>query len=291
MNRAAVSGVLAILLWSSTIGVSRNIQEALGTFTAGTAIYILAGCLACMSIFVRYRSLKPLFTLPPRYLMVCGGLFVGYITCLYVAVGLASDHQQVLVVGMINYLWPALILLLAIPILGQRAHLILAVGMVLALIGVGLALGGTNLNPSVLTANMFAYGLMFCGAICWALYTNFSRRWLRESAISGVALFILASGCALGLMRLAVDENSAWSMPILAQVIYMAVGPGWLAYTFWDVGIRRGPIILLTNLSYFTPLFSTFLSVMVLRTQAGANLWLAALLIIAGAALSQYGSR
>jgi hypothetical protein len=60
--------------------------------------------------------------LPKRYLFGCGALFVSYEVALYLAVGLSVSDQQVLVVGLINYLWPALILLTAIPILRYRAR-------------------------------------------------------------------------------------------------------------------------------------------------------------------------
>ncbi len=288
-NLPTLLGLCAILLWSSTIGFSRSLSEALGPFSTGAAIYLLAGALASVRALRQYKGWRPIFALPRAYLFGCGALFVVYIVCLYLAVGLAVDHQAVVVVGLINYLWPALTLVFSIPILGHRGSRALPLGILLALAGIALALGGVTFNVQSLAANAAAYLLMLIGAVCWGLYTNLSRRWLGENRVSGVALFLLAGGLALGALRLSVQEHSQWSGASLLQLAYMATGPAWLAYTFWDFGVRRGQIILLSALSYFTPLLSTIISIVVLKASFSPNLWLAALLVIAGAAICQRG--
>jgi len=289
MNLSTFLGILALLLWSSTIGFSRSISGALGPITTGAVIYTLAGGLATVMSVWQYRGLRPILSLPRRYLWGCGVLFVSYIVCLYLAVGFAADNVQVLVVGLINYLWPALILLLAVPILHKHARPVLLVGISLALAGVTWAMGGAALTLHDFTANLPIYTLMLVGAVCWALYTNLNRRWLGESQVSAVGLFLLASGVVLAVLRLGVQENTQWSASTAAKVVYMVFGPSWLAYTFWDTGTRRGPIILLTALSYLTPLFSTAISIVLLDAPVSPNLWLAALLLVMGAVVCKKG--
>src|SRR5690606_16095616 len=48
------------------------------------------------------------------YLAACGLLFACYEISLSVAIGLAHDRQQAMELGMINYLWPSLTIVLAV---------------------------------------------------------------------------------------------------------------------------------------------------------------------------------
>ena len=91
--------------------------------------------------------------LPPRYLWGCGALFVAYTSCYCLAVGLATDREQVLTVGLVNYLWPSLTLLLSVPILGYRARWFLGPGMLVASAGMVVATAaGSDLSVAGLRA-------------------------------------------------------------------------------------------------------------------------------------------
>src|SRR5690606_28792512 len=109
-------------------------------------IYTGAGLLGLAAIRLQANGWKNLQHLPKNYLLGCGGLFVAYITTFYLAIGLSATREQVLAVGLINYLWPALSLVLSIPILGPKARSFLPVGIILALLGTWLATtGGSNI--------------------------------------------------------------------------------------------------------------------------------------------------
>lgn len=68
----------------------------------------------------------------------------------------------------------------------------------------------------------------------------------------------------------------------------MSVFPTFLAYTFWDRAMRKGNIILVVSLSYFTPLLSIIISSLYLRVAIKANLWIACGLVIAGAVICKF---
>ncbi len=279
-----IFGILAILLWSSTIGFSRLLAEALGPLTSGALIFLLGGLLSCLQVAFKKPGLPGILRLPLRYLFVCGFLFVSYEVALYLAIGLSVSDHQVLAVGLLNYLWPALILLTAIPLLGYHASPWLGVGVVLSLAGVSLALG---VNPFADGLNQgepwLPYLLALYAAFAWAFYTNLSRRWLGDSAVSGLPVFIFLTGLVLGGMRLFVTEESQWSPKAIFSLTYLVVGVTWLAYTFWHIGSLRGNLILLGTLSYFIPLLSTLISALILQQIPGAAILLATLFLVAGA--------
>lgn len=278
-------GLVAILFWSTTIAFSRSLTEQLGTFTAAALIYIFAGLAGLTLEHFQFGGLRKLAQVPRAFLLVCGGLFVLYMTALYLAVGLACTRTQVIVVGLINYLWPALSLIFSVPLLRHRASALLPVGILLALAGTWLATT-SDINTIELLqdrGNLVPYGLALIAAVSWALYSNLSRRMGEENESGAVPLFLLASGLLLGVSRLFVTETSHWSPAAAAELAYMALFPGMLAYILWDIAVRKGEIILVASLSYLTPLLSTWVSALVLNIRPGVTIWLAAGLVIAGA--------
>ncbi len=297
IRRNSLLGLAAIVLWSTTIAFSRSLTEQLGTLTAAALIYTIAGLIGLLYTAVRPGAFQKLLHLPRLYLLGCGALFVVYMAALYLAVGLAADRVQVLIVGLINYLWPALSLVFSIPILGQRARPFLPLGILLALAGIGLAttsgspvsiqalLRGPSggILPDVPPSGLLPYGFALAAAICWGLYSNLSRRWAAENDGSAVPLFLLASGLLLGILRAFTPEISHWSPASAAQLAYMSIFPGMLAYILWDIAVRKGEIILVESLSYLTPLLSTLFSTLILSVRPGFPVWIGAILVIIGA--------
>ena len=280
-------GLLSILLWSTTIAFSRSLTEQLGTFTAAASIYTLAGLFGLLLMALQSGGVRTMRQLPRNYLLGCGALFVIYITALYLAIGMASSRIQVLTIGLINYLWPGLSLVFSVPILGRKARATLPIGMFTALGGIWLAnTSGSSLSLQAVLADQgvwLPYGLALVAAVSWGLYSNLSRRWGGEHDGGAVPLFLFVSGILLMLLRVLTPETAHWSGQANLELIYMALFPGMLAYLFWDIAVRKGEIVLVSSLSYLTPLLSTLFSTLVLQVTTSPSLWLGAGLVIIGA--------
>jgi drug/metabolite transporter (DMT)-like permease len=285
-TRGTIFGFIAIIFWSSTIAFSRTLIEHLGSLTAGSLIYLISGLFSCGIILLQKNGFKQLTHQPKPYLLVCGGLFVIYIAALYLAIGLAVTRTEVLIVGLLNYLWPTLSIVFSLPILKNKASPFLPVGIVLAMFGIILAstLGNNSLTVLSFTlSSLIPYALALIAAISWGLYSNFSRRIGPESEAGGVPLFLLASGILLGLVRITVHESSTWDFRTVLMLLYMSAFPALLAYTFWDLAMRKGNMNLVVSASYLTPIFSTIISVFVLNVPATSSLWLGTAIVIVGA--------
>lgn len=281
-------GVLSIVLWSTTIALSRSLTEQLGTLSAAASIYLLGGAVGCAYLLLGHGRMAALRSLPFGYLLVCGVLFVGYTVCLYLAVGLASGRQQVIEVGIINYLWPSLTLALSVPILHHKPRRALPLGLATATAGVTLAmLQGGAFRWSVLienlTENCLPYLAALVGAVLWGLYSNLSRRLGGRAGGGAVPVFVLASGVLLAAMRLARPETSHVSARAIAELIFLSAGPCLAAYVCWDIAMRRGRIVLVASLSYLIPLLSTIITCAYLGVAMGLGIWLACFLVIGGA--------
>ncbi len=284
-NRGTVEGILALLFWGSTIAFSRSLTEKLGTLTTASFIFLLAGGISCAYLIISHQ-LQGIIRVSRHYLYGCGTLFVIYMACLYIAVGNAVDRLQVLEVGLVNYLWPSMTLVMAVPILHRRARITLIPGCLLAFGGVLLAAAevGESWQGFVtnLGSNPLPYLLALVAAICWALYSNLVRRWAKDAGSGAVPLFLLASGLMLAGLRALFSEASQWTGQSVFELAYMAVFPTIIAYMFWDTAMRKGNMILVASLSYLTPLLSIIIGSVYLGVAAGWYLWVGCLLVIVG---------
>lgn len=291
MNRATLSGIFAILFWSTTVAFSRILSESLGALTTGALIYVLGGVLGLTVASRQPGGLAQMLGMPKRYLLGCGALFVAYMVLLYLAIGLAHNSVQVLAVGLANYLWPSLIMLFSIPLLGKRASPWLIPGILMALAGTWIAVlqnGSSTLSALADTGQSLLPVILAVGAaVLWAFYSNLARKWASEMG-SAVPLFLLASGLVFLALRGFSGEISHWDWKLAPSLLYMLVFPAWLGYLLWDIAMQRGDMPLVTAFSYFTPLLSTLISLLVLQVQPSPLLGLAALLVTGGAIVSKW---
>ena len=283
-------GLGAILLWSATFAFARSLSEQVGPITAGTAVYLIGGCLCLARLAWSRKGITELLKLPRLYLLGCGSLFIFYTAAIYLAVGLAKDRQQLLEIALVNYLWPALTVLFSLPLLKKRASFWLVPGTALALTGVFLVMmQGAHVSwvswREHLQNNPAAYALALSAAISWALYSNLARRWAEPESGGAVELFLLATGLVLLAFRLVISEPTGWSFRAVGEASALAAVTA-LAYALWDVAMRKGNLLLVVACSYFTPLLSTVVSCLYLGVSPSPKLWIGCLLLVSGSLIT-----
>lgn len=287
MNSATFSGILAILFWSTNVAFARSLTEQMGVLTSGAVLFVAGGIIALSIQGMRERSFNFILRSSPKYLFGCGLLFVANTTALQVAIGLSTSREQTLVVALINYLWTVCSLVFSIFLLNKAFRPWLWLGIILALAGMALATTGGDLTSIQVAfrqpGTLVVYGLAIIAALTWGFYSNLSRKWASDQDGGSVPLFMLCAGLAMGALRLAVPEHTGLDSSTVLELAYMIVFPTILAYSFWDLAMRKGRMITVVSLSYFIPLFSTIISSLKLNVSPGIATWLAAGLIICGA--------
>ena len=292
-DKSTFLGILSILVWGSTIAFSRSLTEQLGTITTGGLIFILSSLFSfTYLLFTSSKIFIKMVHLPPSYLWGCGALFVIYMSTLYLAVGLSGNRQQVIEISIINYLWPGLTLLFSVPILQKRARLSIIPGVVIGFAGVYIALNpyhNFSFSPFFqnIKQNSSPYIFAIIAAISWALYSTLARKWAGKVKEGAVPIFLFLTGLFLLFIRLFFQENSVWTVKAGMELLYMAIFPTFLAYSFWDQAMRRGNIILVAAFSYFTPLLSVLISSIYLQVTLDSRLWIASILVVIGAIISK----
>ncbi len=291
LDRNTGAGLGAILIWSTSIALVRSISEQVGPLAGAAAVHLIGGVFSFALFLYRSKgSLLPLQSLSGKYLFGCGVLFVLYMMSLFVAVGMAADRYQVLEIGLLNYLWPALTILFSLLLLHKKGKFILIPGTLLALSGVFLVLTqGQSISLTSVAGNVAgnpaAYTLGVAAAVSWGLYSSLTRRWGGPQAKGAVELFILVTGIVFLLLFWLTGDVRAWTCRAGLEVTFMGLATA-LAYILWDLAMRKGDIVFVAACSYFTPLLSTLLSCLYLQVTAGVSLWLGCLLIVVGSLLS-----
>ncbi|RUS65438.1 Aromatic amino acid exporter YddG [Saezia sanguinis] len=287
--RATLCGLLAIVLWSMSLGLMRSITSALGP-AAGAAFIFTSAFL--FVLVLQGKSAWSTYSRP--YLLLCGSLFVAYEICLIGAIGMAHTHLQSIELGMINYLWPCLTILLAIPIHKQKTNGAVWLGMLLALGGIILIMSGNgSWSPQALwtniTGNPIPYTMALAAAIIWALYNNLVKKYGRGNR--SVAPFLLVTALLLWINLLFQPyQPIVWSTRIIMELIFLGISTA-TAYTVWNIGIKQGNLMTLTFASYFTPALSAIIACMWLKTLPTPFFWFGLILLICGALLCWLATR
>jgi len=143
-------------------------------------MFITGGILGGLFYLRTSKQRAKLLQLPRHYVVGCGGFFALSSLCLYCSIGLVSSRQQVIEIGLVNYLWPGLTVLFSVLLLKYRARLTLILGLALAFAGVVLSsIAGESFTINGVVSNIFqdlwAYIFAAIGAVSWALYSNLSR--------------------------------------------------------------------------------------------------------------------
>ena len=289
-------GLVAILLWSTTVPAARSVIEKLGHLFGMSLVFSFSGLLLLITTFIRAKGFGWMSRLSKKHLIVCGPLFIAYLCLFYLALGLAETRPEAIVVGLINYLWPTMILLFAIPLLGRRPRrLVFAVGSAISLGGIVLAMSVQAESLGTLIGALGTTGipmlLALVASVMWGLYSNLAKRYPQTNSSGAVGLFLMVAGLSL----LAVAEKQwggvDWTPKAIGELSYMIVFPASLAYCFWDIAMRDGNIALLGSASNLIPVLATLLAGVYLQVALGWELLGGAIGVVLGAFLCQLAFR
>ncbi len=281
--RATIFGFGAVLMWA-LLALLTVKTVPIPPFQLTAMSFTIGGTLGlCWIIYSgETKSLKSISW--KIYAFGTIGLF-GYHFLYFSALRLAPAAEA----GLIEYLWPLLIVLLS-GLLPQE-HLKLG-HIIGGLIGfAGAALIVTQGKTSFETSAILGYGLAFLCALTWSSYSVLSRR-LGKTPTSSVVVFCLATAILSAIAHISL-ETTIWPEQVSTwlAVIGLGIGPVGLAFFVWDIGVKHGDIQLLGVASYAAPLLSTFVLVAAGIADLTWTLFAASILITLGAVFAARASR
>ncbi len=260
IGAASLAG--AALIWGFVPTSTRHVVQTLSPGNILLARFFV-GAAAAVILLWGFRA-----PLPPRHL-IPRAIFLGLLGQLGFNVPLAYgiQHVEAGTAALISGLSSVFIAALAVPILGERLHLRVIVGLVLALSGsilVTITSGGElSLSRDQATGSL----LILCSAALWAVYSVIVKPWLTQ--IPPTSIPMLGSIAGLPIM-----------IPIGATGIFAGLGDlawtGWLgvaqftitasviAPILWAIGLQRGEASRAGLYLYLTPLFGVIVSAILL---------------------------
>lgn len=285
---ATLLGLVAILFWSTSVGVTRSTIEFLGRTGAPAVLFTVSALL----LLPTRTSLREL---PRRYLWLGAALFVGYELCFVLALGFARTRHEAIEVGMVNYLWPSLTVLCSAIADRKRLNALMLAGLALAFTGVitassppeGLSLSRFFHNAA---SNPLSYGLAFIGAIVWALYSTCTKHLAKGRNALWFFMALSAAGFWIVHALNAERPPMNWTMHIVIQVA-LASAAVTLAYTLWNIGVLRGNIHVLGLAANGTPLMSALFASVLLSAPLPLIFWAGAGLVAIGSLIAGVGLR
>lgn len=288
-KKATLIGLIAILLWSAIVGLIKSVSEGFGPIPGAALIY---SCSAILLMFsVGFPNLKKF---PRRYVIIGSVLFVCYELCLSLSLGFTHSGRQAIEVGMVNYLWPSMTIVLAVIVNRQKVSPLIIPGVILAVAGICRVLGGDQgFSISEMTHNIMenplSYGLAFSGAIIWAIYCVVTKKIANGN--NGITLFFILTALTLWVKYFispqpAFDAHfQTWVSLALAA---MAMGFG---YAAWNVGILHGNVTVLAAASYFIPIISSILAAFILSSHLTLSFWQGTAMVSLGSLVCWWSTR
>ncbi len=272
---ATLIGFAAILMWS-LLALFTAASGRVPAFQLAAMTFAIGGTLGALSWLWRRGAVRSLRQPPEVWALGVGGLF-GYHALYFLALRLAPPAEA----GLLNYLWPLLIVLFSALLPGERLKFHHLLGALLGLAGTVVLIAGAS-ALALAPEHVPGYAAAFVAAFVWAVYSVLSRRFAAVSTDAVVGFCLVTA--ALAALAHKVFEQTIWPADLREWLSVAALGiaPVGAAFYAWDFGVKRGDIRVLGAAAYAAPILSTAFLVLAGYAQATVSLALAAALIAGG---------
>lgn len=293
--KAYIGLVAVFILWGSLYVVSSVVLKYMPTFMVMFFRFLIAFCALLVIVKVRSRKWKDgrneqgkktkIDAGGRKYILILG--VFGYAVSVGVQL-LGTKYAGASMASLINALNPVTISLMAVPILGEKLTGNKIVGILLAVFGVYLILGGGG------TVNIPGILLSLVSVLGWSLVSVVTREGLEEYeplVITRDAIGV-AAVCEL-VFALAEHAITHQSVTVNAAVVFGLLFLGifctGLTYILWNEGLATLPASNCSALYPIQPLTSTVLGVLLFHEAVGMNFIAGAVCIVVGVLLCLLG--
>lgn len=281
MNKttATLIGFTAVLMWAMLAMLSAK-SGTMPPFQLAAITFLIGGSIGLVSWM--FRPGAALSLKQPWRVWALGviGLF-GYHYVYFSAIRAAPAVE----VSLIAYLWPLFLVVFSALLPGEKLKRHHIIGVVLGLAGAVLVISRGNIGAII---GQFGYGhlLAFACAFIWSGYSVLSRRFAKVPT-DVVAGYCLVTALLSALCHVALEET-VWPDTATQWLAIIGLGlmPVGLAFYTWDVGVKRGDIMVLGAASYSAPLLSTLVLAAVGMAAFHWSVALACVLITGGAVIA-----
>jgi drug/metabolite transporter (DMT)-like permease len=248
-----------MILWGSFAAVSKLALHTLDSFQLQFYMFGMASIILCIMLLLRGWSwAQP--KISTKGLLKLAALSVpSYLYFFFYTLSLKL--LPAVEASSLNYLFPILIVLLAVPINGEKLSVFKIAALIIGFCGTLIILSKGNLQTLKMT-NLGGDLLAISGAVSFALFTGFLKRnrvdMLLTNTVIAVCSFLF-SGIALVMF----SHFTLPGLPVLGLILWLGVSNLVLSYFVWNRLIKKCSSSLSANISFMTP-FSTLLFILIL---------------------------
>ena len=278
---------LTVLFWSGNVVIARLVHNDISAIALSTGRWWLA---TLILLPFTWKFLKKDFIqLKKHWLFITLLSFLGislFNTLLYHAAHTTTSNN----IALIQTTMPAMIVLLAALLFGERSGLIASIGVAISIAGALLVVSRGDLQ--VLTSMAFTAGdlWMLLANLVYAFYSVLLRKRPDIHPMSFLgASFIVGSLLLLPLLLWDMTQNPLPQLtPVLSgSFLYIAIFPSILSYLFWNRGVAMIGASMAGFFICLIPVFTAVLAAMFLNESLYWYHLVGMLLIVTGFILFQ----
>ena len=271
--RTAALLLIPPLLWAGNTIVGRLVHELIPPITLNFFRWVLAFVLLLPIAHQVLRQSSPLWPHWKRYGLL-GLLGVGcYNSLQYLALQTSTPINVTLVASST----PVFMLGIGAVFYKQAVRKRQIFGAMMSIFGVLLVLCRGDWHALANVHLVLGDVFVLIATACWAWYSWLLSRTQEPGLVRGNWAYFLMAQIAFGLVWSGaftamewsgytglVDAHVSWSWPLIAALVYVAVGPALLAYRCWGLGVQRAGPNIAGFFANLTPIFAATMSALAL---------------------------
>lgn len=284
---SAVALLAAVIMWSSSFPLLKLCIVYLPPITLAAVRYLAAALFMSLIVVAMLGKKETVrrFYADWKRLTLLG--FVG-IALPNAALNLGLQYTTASLSSIIQASGPAFTIVLAVLLLGDKLTLRKVAGMIVALVGTILLVGGegNDFGRGALIGNV----LVLISAISYSFSGVLAKKELATNEPAIVNCWSLITGSLILCLAIPLEMRNEVTIPpdIILIILFLALFPGCIAFLLYYYALREESLSSISYFLYLIPLFSTMMSIPMLGETITSKTALFATLIIAGVAIAQY---
>lgn len=286
-------GVIAVLIWSTGSAFCHTLTESWGLLS-GALVNLIAGVIGVASQY-RCYGWHFLKGRSRAFWLVCGPLYMVYVTANYASSLFAVSREQVVALTLIKSTWPLLAYIFLFLLQKRRMDIrfivktsMLTAGLLLSnLVGED----GSFISPRLLFDGLPAICIGLVSSVAWAAYSNViglfdTAEENRQGDCTGV--FMIATAFAVAALSLADQRPHSFSLEgsFWFQLLFNSVIGVLLANMLWNRSVLQGDRAKVFSFSNLLPVLSVFMSAVILGVGVTAPVLTGSVMIVLGTIIS-----
>ena len=277
-----------IMFWGTLATLNKLLLKSLD------AMFVLAvsSIVAFIFLFIfnlvtgKLRKLKT-YSLSDIVRMVALGILGFFCYNLFYLLGIDVLPAQEAMI--LNYMWPAMIIIFSCIILKEIMTLKKIAATLMSIVGVIVVASEGDISK-IASGNL--KGIVFCllAAISYGLYSVLNKK---EDFDKSIAIMIgYLSTAIIAFICIAITgTESTINLVIMFGLLYNGIACNAISYLFWVLALDKGNTAIISNLAYLTPFISLIICAVILHENISWYSIIGLVMIVSGIFVQSVGKR